>query len=67
MLCGHTHGGQIALPSGPVIVHGRLGRRWPSGLHLIGDMHLFVSRGLGIVDIPLRANAPPDVALFTLS
>jgi predicted MPP superfamily phosphohydrolase len=29
-------------------------------------MHLFVSRGLGIVDIPLRAYAPSDVALFTL-
>jgi predicted MPP superfamily phosphohydrolase len=66
MLCGHTHGGQIALPSGPVVVHGPLGRRWPSGLHRVGDMQLFVSRGLGIVDIPLRANATPDVALFTL-
>lgn len=66
LLCGHTHGGQIALPRGPVVVHGPLGRRWPSGLHLLGDMHLFVSRGLGIVDIPLRAYAPSDVALFTL-
>jgi uncharacterized protein len=66
MLCGHTHGGQVALPSGPVVVHGPLGRRWPSGLHLVDDLHLFVSRGLGIVDVPLRAYAPPDVALFTL-
>ena len=66
MLCGHTHGGQIALPSGPVVVHGPFGRRWPSGLHQVDGMRLFVSRGLGIVDIPLRANARPDVSLFTL-
>jgi hypothetical protein len=66
LLCGHTHGGQVALPSGPIVVHGPLGRRWPSGLHVIGDMRLFVSRGLGTVDLPLRAYAPPDVALFTL-
>ena len=66
LLCGHTHGGQIALPRGPVVVHGPLGRRWPSGLHRLGDMHLFVSRGLGIVDLPLRAYAPSDVSVFTL-
>ena len=66
LLCGHTHGGQIALPSGPVVVHGPLGRRWPSGLHQLGDLQLFVSRGLGLVDIPLRAYAPSDVARFTL-
>jgi predicted MPP superfamily phosphohydrolase len=67
LLCGHTHGGQVALPSGPVVVHGRLGRRWPSGLHDVAGMKLFVSRGLGIVDLPLRLYAAPDVSLFTLT
>jgi len=66
LLCGHTHGGQIALPRGPVVVHGPLGRRWPSGLHQLAGMHLFVSRGIGMVDVPLRAYAPSDVSLFTL-
>jgi predicted MPP superfamily phosphohydrolase len=66
LLCGHTHGGQIATPAGPVVVYGALGKRWPSGLHRVGDLHLFVSRGLGSVDLPLRAYAPPDVALFTI-
>lgn len=66
LLCGHTHGGQIALPRGPVVVHGPLGRRWPSGLHHLAGMHLFVSRGIGLVDVPLRAYAPSDVSLFTL-
>jgi hypothetical protein len=66
LLCGHTHGGQIALPRGPVVVHGPLGRRWPSGLHHLSGMDLFVSRGIGLVDVPLRAYAPSDVSLFTL-
>ena len=67
LLCGHTHGGQIALPSGPVVVHGEHGRRWPAGLYQLGDMSLFVSRGLGAVDLPFRAYARPDVSVFTLT
>lgn len=67
MLCGHTHGGQVALPSGPVVVHSRYGRRWHSGLHVVEGMKLFVSRGVGGVEIPMRANARPDVSLFTIA
>jgi predicted MPP superfamily phosphohydrolase len=67
MLCGHTHGGQVALPWGPVVVHGPMGRRWPSGLHDVEGMKLFVSRGLGNVDLPIRAYASPDVTLFTIT
>jgi predicted MPP superfamily phosphohydrolase len=67
MLCGHTHGGQIATPRGPIIVHGPLGHRWPAGLYQIDDLAMFVSRGLGTVELPLRLFAPPDVALFTIS
>ena len=66
LLCGHTHGGQVALPSGPIIVHGKHGRRYPSGLFNVGDMQLFVSRGLGSVDLPFRVFARPDVSVFTL-
>ena len=67
MLCGHTHGGRIATPRGPIVVHGPLGRRWPAGLYDVDGLPLFVSRGLGAVDFPLRLYAPPDVALFTLT
>ena len=67
MLCGHTHGGQIATPRGPIVVHGPLGRRWPAGLYEVDGLPLFVSRGLGAVDFPLRLYAPPDVSLFTIT
>jgi hypothetical protein len=66
MLCGHTHGGQIAAPRGPVIVHGHLGRKWSAGLYDVDGLPLFVSRGIGAVEIPLRLYAPPDVAIFTI-
>jgi predicted MPP superfamily phosphohydrolase len=66
MLCGHTHGGQIALPRGPVVVYGHLGRRFSAGLYQVDGTSLFVSRGIGAVDLPLRVNAPPDVGLFTI-
>lgn len=68
VLAGHTHGGQIALPGPrPIFVPGPLGKRWPFGLHRIDEeLTLFVSRGVGTTEIPLRAFAPPDVAVLTL-
>ncbi len=68
ILCGHTHGGQLALPGGrPLVVPGTMGRVWPWGLHRLDHGWLFVSRGLGGVEIPMRSFAPPDVALITLT
>lgn len=67
VVCGHTHGGQVALPGGrPIIVPGAGGKIWPHGLHQVGGTPLFVSRGIGGIEIPVRAWAPPDVALFRL-
>jgi predicted MPP superfamily phosphohydrolase len=67
MLCGHTHGGQVATPRGPIIVPGPLGPRWPAGLYDVDGLPLYVSRGLGVVELPVRLFAPPDVALFTVT
>jgi uncharacterized protein len=71
-LCGHTHGGQIALPSGrPLIVPGGpLNRQYCSGLfHLDGPgaRFLLVSRGVGCSTIPVRAFAAPEVHLCLIS
>ena len=67
ILCGHTHGGQLALPGGrPLVVPGPMGKVWPWGLHRLERSWLFVSRGIGGVEIPMRSFAPPDVALITL-
>jgi hypothetical protein len=49
-LCGHTHGGQIALGAMiPYLPHGKLSREYPGGLYRLGDhgeRALVVSEGL---------------------
>jgi predicted MPP superfamily phosphohydrolase len=66
LVCGHTHGGQVASPWGPLVVPGLVGQRHPAGLYPLGDLALFVSRGIGGVEVPVRLFAPPDVALLEL-
>ncbi len=68
VIAGHTHGGQVALPGGaPLWVPGPLGPAYPSGFFTLRDgAVLFVSRGLGGVEIPVRLHAPPDVGVLTL-
>ncbi|MFO0758534.1 MAG: metallophosphoesterase [Byssovorax sp.] len=67
VLSGHTHGGQIALPGHrPLLVPGPFSKRWPFGRHEVGEMTLFVSRGVGTGELPIRTFAPPDVAVFDL-
>jgi predicted MPP superfamily phosphohydrolase len=65
-VCGHTHGGHIATPWGPVYVPGRVGKRYPHGLHHVPPLHLHVSRGVGATELPMRAYAKPEVAIFDL-
>jgi len=62
-LCGHTHGGHIALPSGPIVVPGPMGRRYPSGLFRVHGADVIVSRGVGATELPIRTFAPPDVVV----
>src|SRR5688572_23997413 len=67
--CGHTHGGQIALPNGrPLIVaKGRLSRQYNAGrVDLDKDRTLLVSRGIGFSTVPFRWNAPPHVITCTI-
>lgn len=68
LLYGHTHGGQIALPGcRPVVLPpGPCCRMWPHGLHDVDGTSLFVSRGVGATELPIRTYAPPDVGLFVL-
>jgi predicted MPP superfamily phosphohydrolase len=66
-LCGHTHGGHIALPGyRPIIMPSPDGRLWPWGVHDVDGTRLFVSRGVGGSLVPVRTWAPPDVAVFTI-
>jgi uncharacterized protein len=69
-LCGHTHGGQVALPGGrPVIVpNGALSRRYARGrFTLQAGGTLVVSVGLGCVVVPLRVFAPAEIVVCHLT
>jgi predicted MPP superfamily phosphohydrolase len=67
-LCGHTHGGHIALPGEvPIMVPGPLSRRYAHGLHDVGaGRTLLVSRGVGSTEVALRTFADPDVLVVEL-
>ncbi|HZZ83167.1 MAG TPA: metallophosphoesterase [Anaeromyxobacteraceae bacterium] len=60
VLSGHTHGGQLNFPPFSML------QPYNSGLYRLGDVQLYVSRGLGNSWFPLRVNAPPEVTLLTL-
>lgn len=67
MLCGHTHGGHVALPGyRPLWVPSPVGKIYPYGRHEIDGTTLFVSRGVGGSLVPFRTWAPPDVATFVV-
>jgi len=64
-LAGHIHGGQFYLP----VVGwspGRLITKYVMGHFTQGSSQLYVSRGIGVVGVPLRVFVPPEIALFEL-
>ena len=65
-LSGHTHGGQIRMPWLGAPYAAMHGRRYQMGLLDVAGMHLYVTRGLGMIHLPLRFNCRPEIALLTL-
>ncbi|HEY8130963.1 MAG TPA: metallophosphoesterase, partial [Thermoanaerobaculia bacterium] len=66
LLCGHTHGGQIRFPFfGAVVVPSRHEAEYAAGFHRVGNVLMYVSRGIGAVP-PLRILCRPEVATFVL-
>ena len=63
---GHTHGGQVRMPFfGPPFLP-RAGRLFISGLYRVGEMPLYVTRGVGLLAPRVRFNCPPEVTILTL-
>lgn len=66
LACGHTHGGQIRFPFfGPLVVPSRHEGRYASGFRRVGEVLMYVSRGIGAIP-PIRILCRPEVATFTL-
>lgn len=65
ILSGHIHAGQIAIPLlGAVLSPSVHSRRWTYGCHNLGSSRLVVSSGAGVVGVPLRVLAPPEIVLM---
>jgi predicted MPP superfamily phosphohydrolase len=66
-ICGHTHGGQVALPLvGPLRVPSRYGTRYAYGHIRENGRDLVVSAGLGVSGLPIRFGVPPEIAFIRL-
>jgi predicted MPP superfamily phosphohydrolase len=65
-LSGHSHGVQVRVPFlGPLVLP-YLARKYHAGLYAVGDMRLYVNRGVGLVAPAVRLNCRPEVTLVTL-
>lgn len=67
LMAGHTHGGQICLPGGCLLMHdGSAPRRVLAGAWREGKLQGYTSRGTGASGLPVRLNCPSEVTLHTL-
>lgn len=69
MLCGHTHGGQIALPGGHALIAAPPGLPRAclrGGWHLDG-IHGYTTMGISGAGLPIRYFSQPEIVVATLS
>jgi uncharacterized protein len=71
MLSGHTHGGQVRLPGwGALYASSLYGKQFEAGRYALGEMTLYVSRGIGMEGkgAPrVRFLCPPEIILWEIS
>lgn len=66
-LCGHTHGGQVCLPSGvPVLTRTLAPRHMARGLWTWRGLRGYTSRGVGVCGQSPRLNCRPEITLHRL-
>jgi uncharacterized protein len=65
-LSGHSHGGQVRIPAlGPLILP-PWGRIYHTGLYELSGRFVYTGRGLGMVELPLRFDCPPELTEIIL-
>lgn len=65
-ISGHSHGGQIRLPGVGAMLLPPGGRRYIAGLYKAPACQVYVSRGVGMVHLPIRFMCPPEVTVIKL-
>jgi predicted MPP superfamily phosphohydrolase len=67
ILSGHTHGGQLSLPFiGAPARFGVEDFKYLRGLYARNGTQLYVSRGTGVIGLPLRFGVRPEIAVIRL-
>ncbi len=67
VLCGHTHGGQIAFPLlGAVYYNTSAPRKFGYGKWNYFGVQGYTTSGIGTTDVPVRFNTSPEIVLITL-
>ncbi len=66
---GHTHGGQVCLPGGKPIIKPDRRVTWQEmkGSHHNGRTQVYVTRGLGTSELPLRLFCRPELTVVAFS
>jgi uncharacterized protein len=73
MLAGHTHGGQIVLGrlGKTVLTFSSIASSYVEGVYRPEEVksktQMYVSRGIGVVGVPIRINCPPEITKITLT
>jgi uncharacterized protein len=72
VLAGHTHGKRLRV--GPLVripwvrnLMRIVRTRYPRGFYVVGDTLLYVSRGIGTSEVPVRAGSVPEVTVLELT
>lgn len=68
MLAGHTHGGQVRLPFyGAISMPDKeISRTHSAGYHEINNQALYISRGLGTSQLPVRFCCRPEILVLEI-
>ncbi|WP_088833538.1 metallophosphoesterase [Paenibacillus tyrfis] len=67
-LSGHSHGGQVRLPFYGHVVTPKFGKKYVLGHYVLGagKLQLYVNRGIGVSEHPVRFLCRPELTVFTL-
>ncbi|CAG7652936.1 metallophosphoesterase [Paenibacillus allorhizosphaerae] len=67
-LSGHSHGGQVRLPFYGHIMVPKYAKKYVKGQYALGDgkLQLYVNRGIGVSQYPIRFWCRPELTVFTL-
>jgi predicted MPP superfamily phosphohydrolase len=66
VLSGHTHGGQVSLPFVGAPARFLEEFKYLRGRYERAGAQLYVSRGTGVVGLPVRFGARPEIAVLRL-